>query len=81
VPKTTKTFEKWAVLWSGASADGNPYFIFEESRPAEFRTRNEARQFITEQYGFIRRRPDLRRPPHSWRMPRAVKVRVTMEEM
>lgn len=44
--------------------------------PQLFRTRRECRAWIEEHHGYIRTREDLRRPPHNWRMPRAVKVDV-----
>jgi hypothetical protein len=44
--------------------------------PALFRTRREARAWIEREYGYIRRRPDLRAEPHGWRMPVAVRVEI-----
>jgi hypothetical protein len=42
----------------------------------QFRTRRACRDWIEQEYGYIRTRPDLRREPHCWRVPRAVKVKV-----
>jgi len=44
--------------------------------PAVFRTRQEARDFIAEHYGYIKNRPDLASHPHGWLMPRPVKIRI-----
>ena len=41
-----------------------------------FRSRAKAREFIRRRYGYIAERPDLRREPHGWKMPRPVRVRV-----
>jgi hypothetical protein len=43
-----------------------------------FHTRREARLYIDEKFGYIRRRIDLRVEPHGWRMPRAVRVVVAL---
>lgn len=49
--------------------------------PVLFRTRREAREWIEERYGYIRGRPDLMgehcRIPHGWKVPVAVRVKVT----
>jgi hypothetical protein len=77
VPKTTQTFERWAIL----SFTRSSFLCVAYDLPLTFTTRAQARRLIGEQFGWLRERSDLRRPPHNWRMPRAVKVRVTMEEM
>ncbi len=46
-----------------------------------FKTRATARAFIDVYYGYIRKCPDLRREPHGLKMPVAVKVKVTIEEV
>ena len=46
-----------------------------------FKTRQSAREFITENYGYIRTRPDLRREPHGWKIPIPVRVIVTVTEL
>jgi hypothetical protein len=45
-----------------------------------FRTRQKAREYINEKYGYIRTRPDLRVEPHGWRIPTAIKVDVVVKE-
>lgn len=69
--------DAWAVEWDhdwGRSLQWRP-----EPGPGEyrlFRTRAGCRAYIEDRYGYIRTRPDLRRPPFNWRMPRAVRVAV-----
>ena len=48
---------------------------------AVFATRQQARNYAREQYGYIKDRPDLLGPPHNWRVPRVVKVEVTVEQI
>ena len=73
----------WAVLhrsdnlldgyreWIGGEANGT-------TRAHLFPTRDAARKYITEHYGYLASRPDLRREPHGWMMPRAVRVEVSI---
>ena len=72
---------RWGVEWYSRNAlDGvtrHPVWM-EPNRPALFGTRKEAREWIQEKYGYIRLRRDLREEPHGWRMPRAVRVRLTI---
>lgn len=73
----------WAPKWSTTSKlDGRREYLrlwyphrFMEF-PAVFRTRRECREFIEQEYGYIRTRPDLRAEPHCWRIPTAVKVKI-----
>jgi hypothetical protein len=46
-----------------------------------FRTRQDARDYARERYGYIKDRPDLRAEPHGWKAPQIVKVKVTVEEL
>lgn len=46
-----------------------------------FRTKREAAAFIKQQFGYIAKRPDLRTEPHGWKMPRPVRVRITVEQI
>ena len=70
----------WGVLWHSCNRlDGlREYLCRNETThvPALFLTRAEAREFITDTYGYIRHRADLRREPHGWRLPRAVRVTI-----
>lgn len=70
----------WAVRWH--TRDGPEHFIIKGYlTPHLFSTREEARWFISENYEYCRDRKDLRQPPHNWRMPQAVKVRVQVQVM
>jgi len=48
--------------------------------PLLFQTRREAREHIETEYGYIKTRDDLRKPPHNWRLPKAVKLNVILKE-
>ena len=77
----SKTFTAWAILdRSESRLDGTrEHLLFLHYSPLLFRTRREARQYINIAYGYIAERPDLRAEPHGRKMPRAVKVSVTIE--
>jgi hypothetical protein len=45
-----------------------------------FTTRDAARAYAKQHYGYIATRRDLRREPHGWRVPQIVKVTVTVTE-
>ena len=70
----------WAVLWHSKSRlDGDrKHLMYENRTPALFKTRREARAWIDDRVGYIRGRADLRREPHGWRVPKAVRVTVTI---
>ena len=74
----------WAAQWrSKNNLDGvTEYIIYDTMTrlPALFKTRQQARDYITKNYGYIRDREDLRVEPHGWRVPRAVKVSVVRAE-
>ncbi len=69
----------WAGEWhSNNRLDGETRHILYNNRlPVLFRTRQECRAFIREKYGYIKNRPDLKAEPHGWRMPQAIKVKIT----
>lgn len=71
----------WAVLWHSHNAiDGAvEHLVCEAGVPVLFSTRARARAYVSERYGYIKNRPDLRAPPHGWRMPRAVRAIVYMD--
>jgi len=70
----------WAGQWySHNRLDGVKRHIFYENYlPVVFRTRRECREWIEERYGYIKDREDLRREPHGWRLPRAVKIELVV---
>lgn len=74
----------WAIRWNGnliGAAFGDRGFPDTLSLvPLVFRSRRVAREFIEDRFAYIRERPDLRQPPYNWRMPEAVKVKMTVKE-
>jgi len=73
--------KKWGVVFhSDNKLDGHrEHLICENCLPALFLTRSEARKFREENYGYIKRRPDLRAEPHGWKWPRIVRVNIEFE--
>ena len=74
----------WAVKWHSRSlACGKQEYLMGAGKipPLLFKTRAGARAHIRTNYGYILTRPDLRREPHGWKMPVAVKVTVKIEEV
>lgn len=69
------TVIRWGVLWRG----NETHFMFNNCEPILFRTRKEARDHIFMKWHYIKSRPDLRAAPHNWRMPKAVRVTVTLK--
>ena len=74
----------WAVEWHSRNRlDGDSRHLTWDLRDCGryhlFRTRAECRAFIEDRYGYIRDREDLRREPHGWFMPRAIRVVVVPE--
>ena len=72
--------ERWAVQWHSENRlDGlQRYFLWENYQPVLFLTRSEARAWIKAKLGYIAKREDLRREPHGWRVPKAIRVRVEL---
>lgn len=72
---------RWAVKWRQKnSLDGTTeYFIGRHKNV--FTSRNAARIYIQEKYGYIKTRPDLQQEPHGWKMPIPVKVKIVMSEV
>jgi hypothetical protein len=73
----------WGVQWySKDRIDGESrYFLWDDGRPALFRTRQLARDWIRERYGDIATRRDLRVEPFGWRVPKALRVEVAITEV
>jgi hypothetical protein len=73
----------WAAKWSQTNKlDGkrDHLIIFDWRTHLTnrlFKTRAECRRWIEAEYGYIRIRKDLRNEPHCWRLPKAVRVKVT----
>lgn len=72
---------RWALLSDKTTQlDGRRvHLIYEDCLPVLFRTRREARKYAEKRFGYIKSRPDLRREPHCCRMPKAVRVRASVE--
>jgi len=70
---------RWALRWR--SKNDTEYIIFENCLPKFFLTRKAARHYANEKYGYIKTRKDLRQEPHWWRFPRAIKVRIKIEQL
>ena len=69
----------WGILWrSDNRLDGKCEHLVIRHGPYDlFQTRKDCRDFIEKEYGWIRARDDLRREPHGWKMPKAVRVFIT----
>lgn len=88
-----QTYHAWAVQWrSGPNnldrkriehlvTDYRLPVIVADGRiaPAVFPTRDAARAWVKERYATWFARRDLRKYPHDWRMPRVVRITITME--
>lgn len=76
-----RTHKRWAIRWESGpnSIDGErAYFVGGPS--LLFKTKRECCEYIQDHWGYIRKRPDLHRFPHGWRMPKAVRVTVVVIE-
>ncbi len=72
--------KRWGVLWRQVNGLNGTYsqVMWDRGIPLLFHTRQEARAWARTNYGYVAKRPDLRRYPHGWRMPQAVRVGVTV---
>ena len=73
----------WGGMWrSENKLDGKTQHLLNRGGgvPLLFRTRKEVREFINQDYGYIREREDLREEPHGWKMPIPVRVKVIAME-
>lgn len=70
----------WAVLWrSDNSRHGKrEYLIGENGNLPTFGTRQKCREYISQKYGYLRSRPDLKAEPHGWKMPIPVRVKTVI---
>lgn len=59
--------------------DGPGHVMYENLLPVLFTCRSECMGWIKSRYGYIATRPDLRRDPFFWRMPRPVRVKIVVE--
>lgn len=74
--KSSKVIHGWGLRdYSKNERDGERvHLLWSKGRPLFFNTREEARAYNREHYGYIRNRPDLQREPHGWTVPKVVKV-------
>ena len=79
----THSVIRWGVEWRSENRlEGKQRRIMWcNCFPLLFLTRKQARDYIAEQYGYIATRRDLRVEPHGWRMPAAVRVKVTVRRV
>jgi hypothetical protein len=73
--KRIRSHVHWALAWRSQREE---YMLYDHMTclPALFPTREAARRFRDEQYGYIKHRADLRREPHGWRLPIPIRVQV-----
>jgi hypothetical protein len=64
----------WGVLWKDSERE---FLVRDNYKPVLFLSKKEAKAWIDQKYGYIKTRKDLRLPPHNWRLPKPVKVKVT----
>jgi len=77
-----KPIRMWGACWQSKNKrDGYQECLLWERHKqlALFVTRREARAWIEKEFGYIKEREDLRREPHGWRMPIAVRVTIQKE--
>lgn len=76
----------WAIKWRGGLQGRNRLGL----RPVPpqvagynlmcFQTRKEARETARQLWRYLDGRPDLKAPPHNWRAPKIVKVKISVDE-
>lgn len=71
----------WGLMWQSGRNGEHKRLVYEKGIPLLFETRKKARDYATDEFGYIRRRPDLQAAPHWWRMPKAVRVRIDVVEV
>lgn len=71
----------WAILMrSNNKLDGiREYLLGVTDHPTHtelFESRSEARKYVSDEYGYLKQRPDLRKEPYGWKMPVVVRVKI-----
>ena len=79
-PRHCRKARAWGLLWrSNNRLDGETaYLIHEHCLPVLFKTRQAARDYANQRFGYIKNTPDLQCEPHGWRFPTAVRVSVSL---
>jgi hypothetical protein len=74
---------RWAILWQSSNKlDGDRCHFVRDITNCNimiFHTRHEARKEIWIRFGYIKDRPDLKSEPHGWKMPKPVRIKLTVE--
>lgn len=69
---------RWGIL---VTHGDDMYLHMRHCIPLLFKTKREASVCIRQDFGYITKRSDLRKPPHNWRMPKPVRVTVTVDTL
>lgn len=71
----------WGLLWRSKNRrDGVvEHLLYVNCLPVLFATKKEASAYAAREWSWLKTRPDLRREPHGWRMPKPVKVRLSRD--
>lgn len=79
IPAQVQPVVRWGALWHSKNhRDGiTEHLCFQNCLPILFTTRRQCRDWIRTRYGYIKKRADLRKEPHGWRIPRPMKVTIT----
>jgi hypothetical protein len=74
----TEKRTRWGAMWVQKGPEASSHLLNHRGRrlPLLFDTKSQATTWIKFEYGYIAKRADLRKAPHHWRMPKAVKVTV-----
>ena len=72
--------ERWGALWHTVNKlDGEKkHIIFDNCLPVMFVTKREIKEYIKKRYGYIAERKDLRQEPFRWRMPKPIKLKISV---
>ena len=70
----------YGAIWDQKNKlDGETHHIINQNcLPVLFVTKKEAKEFIKLNYGYIATRKDLRREPHGWKMPKVVRLKISV---
>lgn len=74
---------RWGALWHTKNklSGVRKHIIFENCLPVMFVTKREIKAYIKEKYGYIATRKDLRVEPHCWRVPKPIKLKISVSKM
>ena len=81
--KYTHKIVRWGILWrSKNKLDGKTeQLMFLNCEPLLFSTRREAKEYIKKEYGYIIHRIDLQNEPFGWKLPRPIRLLISMNSM